>query len=87
MADLNGSNQAPDQAPKPSGKKTPDKSMMFMAMGFEAVAAVLGGFWLGQQADVYLGKRGIGPAIGSILLLVGWFIHLLQVLKKFDEES
>lgn len=68
-------------------KKTQDKSMIFMAMGFEAVAAVLGGFWVGQLLDGYLGKRGIGPAIGSILLLVAWFFHLLQVMKRFDQEQ
>lgn len=86
MTDSNNQNPSSGSPSQPPGKKAPDKSMMFMAMGVEAVAAVLGGFWLGQQADVYLGKRGIGPAIGSILLLVGWFIHLLQVMKKFDEE-
>lgn len=67
--------------------KGPDKSMIFMAMGIEAVVAVLGGFWLGLRADAYLGKRGLGPALGSILFLVGWFVHLLQVMKRYDEES
>ena len=69
------------------GKKAPDKSMIFMGMGIEAVVAVLGGFWVGLQLDGHLGKRGIGPAIGSILMLVGWFVHLLQVMKRFDEEQ
>ena len=58
-----------------------------MGMGIEAVAAVLGGFWLGLHVDSYLGQRGLGPALGSILALVGWFIHLLQVLKRYDEET
>jgi len=70
-----------------SQKKKPDKSMMFLGMGFEAVAAVLGGFFVGQYVDRYLGNRGLGPAFGSILLLIGWFFHLLQVMKKFDEEQ
>jgi hypothetical protein len=84
MSDL--STGSPPQNPPP-GKKTPDKSMIFMGMGIEAVVAVLGGFWIGLQLDGYLGKRGIGPAIGSILMLVGWFVHLLQVMKRFDEEQ
>ncbi len=67
--------------------KAPDKSMIFMGMGIEAVVAVLGGFWVGLKLDVYLGNRGLGPAVGSILLLVGWFMHLLRVLKRYDEEN
>lgn len=61
--------------------------MIFMAMGFEAIAAVLGGFWIGQQLDRYAGNRGLAPAVGSILGLVGWFLHLLKVMKRFDEET
>jgi F0F1-type ATP synthase assembly protein I len=89
MADsLNGSaNGASAPPPKKPGKGPPDKSMIFMGMGLEAVVAVLGGFYIGLKLDDFLGKRGLGPAVGSILGLVGWFLHLLRVLKKFDEES
>lgn len=75
----------PDDTNPPT--KGPDKSNIFMAMGIEAVVAVLGGFWVGQFVDKYLGSRGLGPAFGSILCLVGWFIHLLKVMKRYDEES
>lgn len=61
--------------------------MIFMGMGIEAVVAILAGFWLGLQVDVYLGNRGLGPAFGSILSLVAWFFHLLHVLKIYDRES
>jgi F0F1-type ATP synthase assembly protein I len=74
-------------APKKPGKGPPDKSMIFMGMGLEAVVAVLGGFYIGLKLDDYMGKRGLGAALGSILGLVGWFLHLLRVMKKFDEES
>jgi hypothetical protein len=56
-------------------------------MGFEAVAAVLGGLWVGKLFDGYLGNRGLGPVIGSIALMIGWFVHLLAVLKRFDQEE
>lgn len=74
-------------SPEKPPKKAPDKSMIFMAMGLEAVVAVLGGFWVGSKFDVYMGNRGLGPALGSILLLIGWFVHLLQVMKRYDEEN
>ena len=60
--------------------------MIFMGMGLEAIAAVLGGFWLGLKLDEFLGKRGLGPAVGAIVGLVGWFLHLLRVMKRYDEE-
>ncbi len=75
----------PKKPDKPK-KKGPDKNMIFMAMGIEAFVAVLGGFWLGLQADVYLGKRGLGPALGSTLFLVFWFVHILHVMKQMDKE-
>jgi uncharacterized BrkB/YihY/UPF0761 family membrane protein len=82
MTDSNESNTPPGQAPK----KGPDKSNIFMAMGIEAFVAVLGGFWIGQYVDKYLGNKGMGPAFGSILFLIAWFVHLLQVMKRYDEE-
>ena len=85
MSDLD--NHMPNGAPPPAPQKGPDKSNIFLAMGIEAVAGVIGGFWLGQYVDEYLGKRGYGPAFGAILGLVGWFVHLLKVLKRYDEES
>ena len=85
MSDLN--NSTSNGTPEPSPQKAPDKSNIFLAMGIEAVAGVVGGFWLGQYVDEYLGKHGYGPPFGAILGLVGWFIHLLKVLKRYDEES
>jgi F0F1-type ATP synthase assembly protein I len=79
----NGASTPPPETPE---KKAPDKSMIFMGMGIEAVVAVLGGFYIGLKLDEFLGKRGLGPAVGSILGLVGWFLHLLRVMKRFDEE-
>lgn len=63
------------------------RAMVYIGMGFECVAAVLGGFWLGDQADAYLGGTGLAGAAGSFLGLIGWIIHLLQVSKKLDAES
>lgn len=77
----------PENSQKKGGGKPHDKSMIFMGMGIEAVAAVLGGFYIGLKLDEFLGKRGLGPALGSILGLVGWFLHLLRVLKRYDEET
>ena len=56
-------------------------------MGIEALVAVLGGFWVGDHFDHYLGSQGYGPALGCILMLVAWFIHILAVLNKIDKEE
>jgi F0F1-type ATP synthase assembly protein I len=82
---VNDEQQNPRNA-SPPPKKGRDKSNIFMAMGIEAFVAVLGGFGLGQLVDQYLGSKGYGPAFGSIIGLVGWFMHLMQVMKRYDEE-
>lgn len=63
------------------------RAMVFIAMGFEAVAAVLAGVWLGGYFDKNLGGKGYGPVLGALLFLIGWVIHLLVMAKKFESES
>lgn len=64
-----------------------NKSLIFAGMGIEALVAVLGGFWVGDHFDHYLGKKGYGPVLGCMIMLVAWFIHILAVLKKIDKED
>lgn len=61
--------------------------MIYLGMGVECVAAVLGGFWLGVKADAYLGGRGLGGAIGSFLCMIGWIVHMLQVSKMIEAQD
>lgn len=63
------------------------RSMIFIAMGLEAVVAVLAGLWLGRQFDEYIGGRGLGPAAGSFLFLIGWLIHLFAMVRRFEGED
>jgi hypothetical protein len=64
-----------------------NKSLIFAGMGIEALVAVLGGFWVGDHFDYYLGKKGYGPALGCMIMLVAWFAHILAVLNKIDKED
>ncbi|MDZ4083982.1 MAG: hypothetical protein U1E10_13650 [Bdellovibrionales bacterium] len=64
-----------------------NKSLIFAGMGIEALVAVLGGFWLGDYFDHYLGSKGYGPALGCMVMLVAWFVHILAVLNKIDKEE
>jgi len=64
-----------------------NKSLIFAGMGIEALVAVLGGFWVGGYFDHYLGNKGYGPALGCMIMLVAWFVHILAVLNKIDKED
>ena len=63
------------------------KAMIFIAMGLEAVVAVLAGLWLGRHFDDYLGGRGLGPAAGAFLFLIAWIIHLFAMVRRFEREE
>lgn len=64
-----------------------NKSLIFTGIGVEALFSVLFGFWAGEKADHFLGNKGYGPAIGAIVMLTIWFIHVLAILKKVDKED
>lgn len=64
-----------------------NKSLIFAGMGIEALVAVMAGYWLGQKFDHYLGSKNLGPALGCIIMMVAWFVHILAVLKKIDKED
>ncbi|MBL7686491.1 MAG: hypothetical protein JNJ49_00545 [Bdellovibrionaceae bacterium] len=62
-------------------------AMIFIAMGLEAVVAVLAGLWLGRYFDSDLGGRGLGPAAGAFLFLIAWIIHLFAMVRRFEREE
>lgn len=67
-----------------------NKWIVFSSMGFESLVMVLGGLWVGGEADKRLGWQGLGAVIGAAVGVGIWFYHLVFVLNKIsraDERS
>jgi hypothetical protein len=56
-----------------------------MGMGFELVVLLMGGVFLGQQIDKYMGWAGYSTIVLILSLLASWFYHLLFLLKKMED--
>ncbi|MBX3019252.1 MAG: AtpZ/AtpI family protein [Bdellovibrionaceae bacterium] len=65
----------------------PNKGLIFMAMGFELVGLILGCIFIGQWVDENYGTKGLGLVGFSAAALVGWLVHIVQLLKKFEADS
>lgn len=61
--------------------------MVFIGMGFECVGAVLACMYVGGWLDQKYDWGGYGSAIGAMVGLVAWVIHLLQVASAFAKEE
>lgn len=63
-----------------------NKGVIFLGMGFELVGLCMGGYWLGEYVDAYMGWEK-SSAYLILLLLVGWFVHFFILIRKFMEED
>ena len=68
-----------------------NKGMMFVGMGFELLAMVLGGVVIGEAVDkVYHTGVFTVPAF-IFLFLIGWSVHFGLMIRKYlremDEED
>ena len=63
------------------------KAMVFIGMGVECVGVVFAGVWIGRWLDQTYGWGQLGVASGAILGFVGWFVHLLVIVKQFSAED
>lgn len=72
-----------------SGKAEPPfvKIGRYAAVGLEFPSTVLGGMFLGYVLDSYLSSFPWLTASFTILALVGAFIRLVQVFKRFSGED
>lgn len=61
--------------------------IVFMGMGFELVGIMLAGLYVGKIIDEKMGWKGIGVAACVIILLIGWFVHLFVLLKRFMDAN
>lgn len=63
------------------------KGLVFMAMGFEIGAGIIGATILGQSIDEYYSTNGLVTMVLCLLVLVGWFIHLAVLIKKYQRDN
>ena len=61
--------------------------MVFAGMGFELLGLILAALYIGGIIDNELNGGGLGVAGMVITVLVGWFVHLFMLLKKFMERA
>ena len=58
--------------------------LVFMGLGFELTALIIAGVLAGRWLDSEYHLKGMGPAIGIILALTIWIIHLFQAVKALQ---
>jgi F0F1-type ATP synthase assembly protein I len=54
-------------------------------MGVELVGLVIGCLYIGQILDEKFGTKGLMVIFFSVASLVGWFIHLIFLLKRIEK--
>lgn len=61
--------------------------LVFLAMGFELVALVVGFIYLGAKLDSQNNWPGYGVVGGAMIALVSWLIHLVVMAKSLNEDG
>ncbi|MGE4131385.1 MAG: hypothetical protein AB7F86_07085 [Bdellovibrionales bacterium] len=64
-----------------------NKGLVFSGMAFELVAMSIGGYYVGEYVDHYYGWKATASTYLVLILLIGWFIHLIYLLMRFEREN
>lgn len=64
-----------------------NNGMVFVGMGFEIVAAILGAIYVGGLIDHQFGWNGMATISLIILFFIGWVVHIVVLLKRFTDDS
>ena len=64
-----------------------DKGIMFLGIGFELIMMCVGGAYLGNMIDQKMGWNNIATASLVIILLIGWFIHLFVLIRRYEKDN
>ncbi len=62
------------------------KYLVFVGIGFELVAIILGCIYLGMKLDEKYEGNGMFLVGMSLLGLAGWLIHIVRLLKYLEKE-
>ena len=68
-------------------KKASNKGIVFAGLGMELAGLVIGSVSLGQKLDEIYGWQGYGVAGLTVLSMIGWLIHLIYMLKRWQENG
>jgi len=61
------------------------KQLVFAGLGIELISLILAAVWIGPKLDTYFETKGIIFIILLIIVLVGWFVRLIFLLKKLNQ--
>ncbi len=61
--------------------------MIFVGMGFEITALIVGSVFLGSALDKHWGTKGYFVAGLIIVSLIGWITRVLFLLAKIQKEE
>jgi len=64
-----------------------NKMAVFVGIGFEIIGILVLAAWAGGWLDKAYGLKGMGTAGLVILGLIGWLVHLLYLLKDFENDQ
>lgn len=62
------------------------KDMIFMGIAFELVGLCAGGYYFGEVLSEKMGWPN-APAYLVAILFIGWFVHLIYLLQRFEKED
>lgn len=63
------------------------KQLVFAGLGVELGSLILVSVWLGPKLDQYFKTQGIMFILVLFLVLIGWFIRVLFLLKKIEKNE
>ena len=63
------------------------KYIVFISIGFELVGVMLACAYLGQTIDKTYQTKGLALAGLMLAGLVGWLVHVLMLLRRFEKEA
>ncbi|MBC87178.1 MAG: hypothetical protein CL677_08340 [Bdellovibrionaceae bacterium] len=59
---------------------------IFIGVGIELAFLVIGALYLGETIDKEYELRGLGQAGLLLVVFVGWVIHFIVLLKRFQDQ-
>lgn len=63
-------------------------AMVFAGLGFELIGLCMGGYYFGHIVDQYMGwSNNYGAGGLVLLLLIGWFVQLFYLLRRFEKDN
>jgi hypothetical protein len=63
------------------------KVLVFTAIGFECVGLVAACVLIGRWLDAKYGWNSMGSAMGAIIGVVAWVMHLLVLLRQLNKDD